>query len=87
MKLKKPKKMLESANEQLADEIMNCQDMPLKEAMAENLVKFSFPVPRYFKERFTGVPDESRLRRAESNAERSAANQEYSKKLYKEPVR
>ena len=61
--VKEAKKMLESANKQLADEIMNCQDMPLKEAMAENLVKFSFPVPRYFKERFTGVPDESRRRR------------------------
>ena len=64
--VKEAKKMLKSANEQLADEIMNCQDMPLKEAMAENLVKFSFPVPRYFKERFTGVPDESRIKRERS---------------------
>ena len=56
------KKSLKRAKEQLASEVMNCQDMPLKEAMAEGLVKFNFAVPRYFKERFTGIPDENRIR-------------------------
>ena len=51
------KEMLAIANDELMSVVISCQDMPLKQAMADGIVRFNFAVPRGFKRDFTGLPD------------------------------